>query len=56
MYNGKKSYVHTITTPNRFVRYADMSYDNDDDDVVDEGDINNHNDNNSTRDNILIDL
>ncbi len=21
MYNGKKSYLHTITTPNRFVRY-----------------------------------
>jgi gamma-aminobutyric acid receptor subunit alpha len=20
MYNGKKSYLHTITTPNRFVR------------------------------------
>jgi gamma-aminobutyric acid receptor subunit alpha len=22
MYNGKKSYLHTITTPNRFVRYS----------------------------------
>ena len=26
MYNGKKSYLHTITTPNRFVRYKQDTF------------------------------
>ena len=25
VYNGKKSYLHTITTPNRFVRWATVA-------------------------------
>ena len=26
VYNGKRSYLHTITTPNRFVRYATLHH------------------------------